>query len=154
MGFWVLENMINKIMRISNGTRAGRIFVVLIIFLVFASARIIFAYSSPVSFGNFFGGRIIITKATKIATLESTGYVCFIPGTTISIFPMGSPVGTPTDYLIPSYVTPRTRTTPRTGQLILGKYSGQMTVSCTLPGDPPITTTVSLNTITLFGTSR
>ncbi|KKP72779.1 MAG: hypothetical protein UR70_C0004G0022 [Candidatus Nomurabacteria bacterium GW2011_GWB1_35_20] len=92
--------------------------------------------------------------ALEIAEMEAAGYICPLFGTSISIVPIGSPPGTPTSYFIPSYITPRTRTTPAIRQLILGRYSGQTMITCTLPSDPPITTTVSLDTINLFGTSR
>jgi len=133
------------------------IFILLIAFLVFVSAKMVFAYSF---FGGVFGGRIISMPALEIAEMEATGYICTVPGITISIFPIGSPPGTPTSYFIPSYITSKTRTTPAIGQLILGRYSGQTMVTCTLtlwlPSHRRSTTitTVSLDTINLFGTSR
>jgi hypothetical protein len=139
--------------------KKGIILILLIIFLVFASARIIFAsYSSP-SYGSIFGGRIIYTKAIEIVNLESTGYICNTPGTSVSIRPMGSPLGTPTSYLIPFGVTPRTRTTPTPGQLIMGKYGAPTSIECKKPGSERTggrsdLKTMSLPTINLFGTSR
>ncbi|MFA5095542.1 MAG: hypothetical protein WC447_02705 [Candidatus Paceibacterota bacterium] len=129
--------------------KKGTIFVLLIVFLVSISAKIVFAYSF---LGGVFGGKIINTKATEVTILEATGYVCPMSGTSISITPIGSPIGTPTDYFIPSYITSKTRTTPTMSQLILGRYSGQTMITCTNPaGDVQI---VSLDTINLFGTSR
>jgi len=130
--------------------KKGIIFILLIVFLVFFSTGIVSAYSS---FGNVFGGRIINTKAVEIAGLEAVGYICPMFGTSISIIPMGSPISTPSSYFIPSYVVSKTRTTPTIGQLILGKYSGRTMISCMFPY-PPSTIAVSLDTITLFGTSR
>jgi|GEM_PF-978773 len=133
----------------------------LIVFLVFVSIKIIFAGAVPSnpassngeSLEKSFGGRIINTKALEIETLEASGFTCFIAGSSISIAPIGSPPNTPISYFIPSFVTSKTGIEPSISGLILGKYGGQTTISCTLPGDPPITTIVSLNTITLFGTS-
>ena len=151
MGYCGMDKIINRNKNISNGTRKSIIFILLIIFLVFVGARIVFAYSF---FGGVFGGRIISMPALEIAEMEAAGYICPLFGTSISIVPIGSPPGTPTSYFIPSYITPRTRTTPAIRQLILGRYSGQTMITCTLPSDPPITTTVSLDTINLYGTSR
>ncbi len=146
-----MNKIINKNKGISNGTRKGIIFILLAVFLLFIYARIVFA---SFSFGSIFAGRIINTKALEIEALEMFGYECAVPGTTIATISIGSPAGTPLDYFIPSFVTPRTRTTPRTGQLIIGKYSGKTAITCILPGDPPDVQTVSLDTITFFGTSR
>lgn len=131
--------------------KKGIIFILLIVFLLFVSARMVFAASY---FGNLFGGRIIYTKAVEIEAWESAGYTCPMFGTSISIMPIGSPFSTPTSFFIPSFVTPKTRTTPAPHQLIIGKYSGQMTIICILPSNPPDVQTVSLDTIILFGTSR
>jgi len=133
--------------------KKGIIFILLTVFLVFASFRIVFA--SSFSLGGYFGGRILHTKAQEIINWEAMGYVCSVPGTTIAVLPVGSVNGIPTSYFIPSYITSKTRTTPMAGQYILGKYSGTITISCTYPSSPPITITVTpLSIITLFGTSR
>jgi hypothetical protein len=125
----------------------------LITFLIFVGTNIVYSYSSS-TFGRLFGGKIISMKATQIEELEASGYICSMFGTSISIKPIGSRAGTPTSYFIPSYVSPKTRTTPGSGKLIIGKYSGQEIITCTLPGEPPLTETIVLNTITFFGTSR
>lgn len=122
----------------------------LIIFLVFVSTRIVFA-SFPL--GRFLGGRIINTKAAIIAEAESFGYQCNVPGTSITIRPIGSAALTPSEYFIPSYVTSKTGTTPAIGQYILGRYSGKTMISCYL-ADPPDAMVFSLDTINLFGTSK
>ena len=131
--------------------KKGIIFILLTVFLVFASFRIVFAFSD-FFLGGYFGGRIISTQATKIAELEDAGYDCYTPGTSISIRPLGSPIGTPTDYFIPTGVESQTRTTPLAGRLILGKYSGKTDIDC-VNDDGTSATTVSLDTIVLFGTS-
>ena len=157
MGYCGMDKIINRNKNISNGTRKSIIFILLIAFLVFISAKIVFAYSF---FGGVFGGRITNMPALEIASLEGSGYVCSMSGTSISIIPIGSPPGTPTSYFIPSYITPRTRTTPAIGQLILGRYSGKTVITCTLTlflgshRRSTTITTVSLDTINLFGTSR
>lgn len=130
--------------------KKGAIFILLIVFLVFVNTNIVSANSS---FFRFLGGRITNTKATEVQIYESMGYVCPAYGTTISIMPIGSPSGTPIDYIIPYFVIPQTRTVPRTGQLILGRYGGVTTVACTKLS-PPDVRTVMLPTINLFGTSR
>ncbi len=131
--------------------KKGIIFVLLIVFLAFISARIVSAYSF---FGGFFGGKITNTIAAPIMELELKGYACPMFGTSISITPIGSPTGTPTDYFIPSYVTPKTRTIPTINQLILGRYNGNQEIITCVNSFSGQIETVSLETIDLFGTSR
>ncbi len=131
--------------------KKGTIFILLIIFLVFVGTRIVFAASS---IGGFFGGKIISDKAMEIEIKEWAGYKCTVLGKSITIIPLGSPTGTPTSYFIPWAVVSKTRTTPTTGKSILGKYTGRTIINCVRPGNPPTYATVSLNTITLFGTSK
>ncbi len=131
--------------------KKGIIFILLIVFLLFAGARTV---SANFSFGRLFGGRITAPKAVEIEALESAGYVCPMYGTSISIMPIGSPAGTPISYFIPSFVTSKTGTTPASHQLIMGRYSGQTTIICILESYPPLEQEVSLETINLFGTSR
>jgi len=126
-------------------------YILLIAFLVFVYANTTSAFSS---FGRVFGGRIISPKALQITGLEASGFICPMFGTSISIFPIGSPAGTPLSYFIPPYITSKTRTIPRSGQLIIGKYSSPMVITCTSPYPPFITIPVTLNTIILFGTSK
>ncbi len=114
---------------------------------MFISTRIVFAYSS--AYGQIFGGKIINTKATKIQKLESSGYICVINGTSITI----GPIKGPATYLIPFTTISKTKTIPSVGKWIMGKYSGKTIITCTKPGDPPLADTVILDTITLFGTS-
>ena len=130
--------------------KKGIILILLIVFLIFFSVNMIFASSS---FGGVFGGKIINTKAVAIATLEATGYICSTFGTSISIVPLGSPAGTPSNYFIPSFITSKTGSSPAISQSILGRYSGQTAVTCTNVETEDIKT-VMLSTITLFGTSR
>ncbi len=117
---------------------------ILILFILLISIKIVYASS-----GRVFGGRIINTKALQIQTLEAT-YNCFIPGTTIEI----KSVRGPTSYMIPWSVKSKTNTTPTSGQQIIGKYSGKTSITCTLKTYPWSETTVSLDTIYLFGTSK
>ncbi|MFA6325435.1 MAG: hypothetical protein WCX46_04385, partial [Candidatus Paceibacterota bacterium] len=115
--------------------------------LIFANADTVFA--------GFFGGRIINgTKAMEIDILEMSGFQCMVFGTSIEIRPIGSPAITPTSYLIPWGTISDTKTTPATGQLIMGIYSGKTTVTCILKGIPPVTRIVILDTVKLFGTSQ
>jgi hypothetical protein len=125
--------------------KKGIIFILLIVFLVFTSTEIVFAYSGS----QVFGGKIINTKATKIQELESSGYICTVYGSSITI----RSIKGPTTYVIPATTIAKTRTIPAVGKWIMGKYSGKTMVTCTKAGDPPLTTMVTLDTITLFGTS-
>jgi len=143
-----MNNINNKI---SNGTKKGILLFLLIVFFVFAGIKIVSAFSSPL--GGLFGGRILTTKALEILTLESTGFICLMAGTSVQILPI-SPRDAPSSYFIPFLVTSKTRTTPMTGQLIIGKYTLPTLITCTLPGEPPVVKIVYLNTITLFGTSK
>ena len=100
-----------------------------------------------------FGGRIISTKAVEIQELEYMGYECPVFGSSISITPIGSPLGTPTSYFIPFYNISKTGTSIMTGQLIIGKYSWKTPITC-IRLEPPSIKPVFLDTITLFGTSK
>jgi|SRR3989344_7559571 len=132
--------------------KKGITFILLVVSFVFISFNMVFAFGFS-SLGGMFGGRILLTKALPIQLLETVGYTCpTYGGTSLSIIPIGSPVGTPTDYFIPSFVASKTRTTPSTGKLILGKYAGTIIITCTYP-DPPNMQTVTLPIINLFGTS-
>lgn len=131
--------------------RKGIIFSFLVIFLLFFSTNIVFAISS---FLPQFGGRIIHTKSIEIEGLEAAGFECIVPGSTISIVPIGSPSGTPTSYFIPFGIYSKTGYSLRAGQLIIGKYNWKVEIECVLSYPPYITIPVSLDTITLFGNSR
>jgi hypothetical protein len=123
-----------------------KVLIVVLVFLI--SFEVTFA---AFSFGNVFGGRILRTEATEITTLEDTGYICVVPGSTIEIISIKGP----TAYLIPTGITPKTNTTPKEGQAILGKYQGQATIVCTRKdGETTSDKNVFLDIITLFGTSR
>lgn len=142
--------------------RKGIIFFLLIIFVVSISLNQVEGGSVPATpassgsgiTGGVFGGRVVNTKAIEIQMLEESGFQCMVPGTSITILPLGSPTGTPISYLIPIGVTSRTRNSIDTGQLILGKYFGQVAITCVYPSLPPVITSVGLSTITLFGTSK
>lgn len=94
-----------------------------------------------------FGGQIVETKASQIKSLEDEGYSCSVSGTSIEI---KSTKG-PTSYLIPSGTTSKTKYQIRANQWILGKYNGKTTITCTRDEEE---STVTLDTITLFGTSK
>lgn len=119
--------------------------------LVFLFVLITIKIAYAVSLGKDFGGRIIKTTATKVQSLENSGWACVVPGTSIDIRPIKGPVS----YLIPAFVRSKTNTTPASGQQIIGKYSGKTPIVCTRACPPAVcTTTVTLDTITLFGTSQ
>jgi hypothetical protein len=132
---------------ISNG-----IIFLIVFFLVFISTRIVFAASFSL-LGKNFGGKILTTRAIPIVVTEASGFACTVPGVSITILPIGSPNGVPVNYLIPLYVTSKTRTTPAPNQWILGKYFGQTQITC-IQQATGATTTVTLDTISLYGTSR
>lgn len=97
-----------------------------------------------------FGGKIINTKASEIAMLEGMGYICYTPGESIEI----TPIKGPSSYLIPSGTSSKTGFPLSPSQWIIGLYGNPTTIICILPGDPPTTQYVNLNTITLFGNSQ
>ena len=129
--------------------KKGIILTILVIFLVFVSAE-----TANASLGSLFGGRIILKPEVKIFSLESAGFNCqMLGGTSISIIPIGSPVGTPSSYYIPAAVSSVTRTITTPGQLILGIYAGKIPIQCVYPSAPPVVVTVPLSIINYFGTS-
>ena len=100
------------------------------------------------SSNGFFGGKITkAPKSTKITETETGGYTCNVLGTSITIKPIGA---YPTDYLIPVSASK----TAHSGQWILGLYKGTTTITC--PNKDPLlgSKTVTLPTITVFGTSK
>lgn len=116
---------------------------------LFVLVTIKIAYA--ISLGKDFGGRIIKTTATRIQTLQNSGWSCIVPGTSIDI----KPIKGPSSYMIPLTTKSKTNTTPASGQQIIGKYSGKTVITCTRSCPPAVCeTTVSLDTITLFGTSK
>lgn len=118
--------------------------------ILFISFEIVYASTIPVSSGKIFGGKITETKAEKISSLEDDGYTCDVQGTSIEINPITGPTG----YIIPEGVTSKTGYETRSGQWIIGKYSGETTVTCTSDDDDEDQQTVTLPNITIFGTSK
>lgn len=102
--------------------------------------------------GTVFGGKVSNTKA-KDLEIKETEYNCTVPGQTIEITPLK---GTkyPTGYIIQSGVRNTTGYSKRIGQWIIGKYTGTTTINCTLKVEPFTPSTVTLSTITLYGTSK
>ncbi|MFH1608915.1 MAG: hypothetical protein ABH951_02795, partial [Patescibacteria group bacterium] len=97
-----------------------------------------------------FGGKIINTKALEIKTLESSNYHCNVSGETLEV----NPIKGPSSFAISSGTQNKTGYKIRSGQWIIGKYSGKTTITCIFQGEPPSTQTVTLDTITLYGTSK
>ena len=127
--------------------KKGIIFILLIVFLVFTSTEIVFAFSG--SYGQVFGGKIINTKAAEIKELELSGYICVVNGTSVTV----KPIKGPATFIIPFTTISKTKKIPLAGKWIMGKYSGKTIVTCALKENPEIITTITLDTITLFGTS-
>ena len=82
------------------------------------------------------------------------GYVCVVPGETFTIKPIGSPAGTPMSYFISILTKSKTGNSLSVGQLILGKYAGKTSITCTLKSYPFTVQTVILNRVSLYGTSN
>lgn len=130
---------------------------VIIFLFVFISIQIVFAVNKDgksitnINVSNqIFGGKIINTKASKIQSLESSGYTCVVTGTTINIKPTKGPA----NYFIPFSTISKTGKTVSANKWILGKYSGKTTITCTKScGETMCTDTATLDTITMFGTS-
>lgn len=110
--------------------------------------------SSSVTSSRIFGGKIANTKAERIMELESENYHCSVSGTTIEVTPISSKMSMPYSYIIPYGVENKTGFSLRDGQWIIGKYNGTTTVECIFQGEPPVTQTVTLETITIYGTSK
>ena len=100
------------------------------------------------------GGRITNTVANEILSFQMSGYICTVPGQSISIIPIGSPLATPLSFIIPFGVSSATGNPIRVGQYILAKYGGMATAYCVLPSVYPIPVTIPLPTIIYFGNSR
>lgn len=102
-------------------------------------------------FERQFGGIILETRAVPIRALESTGFVCPVPGISITIKPVGA---YPTNYLIPTAVRSKTGYPPASSQWILGNYSSSVTAITCTNTETGATTSVELHPVTLFGTSK
>lgn len=127
----------------------------LIFGLIILSASFVAHGASSSSSSFVFGGKIVNTRAEKIEELESSGYSCSYSGSTIEITPINvKGLIMPYSYAIPNAVKNKTGFPIRTGQWIIGKYSGKTTITCILEGDPPLEETVTLDTISLYGTSK
>lgn len=138
--------------------KKGIIFVLLIVFLVFANISSVYA-SENNYVGIFlpeekpFGGEIINDKALEIETLEDSEFICDLQGgESIEIDPTGSSTGTPTSYFIPADVRSETDAFPAEGELILGNYDSnkKTSITCTLMD---YSVTVELDTISYYGVS-
>ena len=125
------------------------IFIILPIVL-FAS---VFFADTASAFGTVFGGMIVSEEAIPIMTRQAEGYVCFVPGMSMSISPVPILAGIPTDYFIPFSAMVRANTTLRYGAWTLGSYGSSVSISC-INFAAGTTTTVSLPTVIIFGTSR
>lgn len=131
--------------------KKGIILTLLIFFGVSISVGV--AHASFSGLFGIFGGRIVSDRALEIGELEDFGYICDVPGYSIEIMPIGSPVGTPTSYLIPYSTRSMTGTVPSSGKLIIGRYIGKTEVVCQHPESEDIQT-VPLDTVDLYGTTK
>ena len=128
--------------------------------LLLASLFFAFApksFSATISNSGYyrdFGGKIITTVANEITTFQSSGYICSVPGQSISIIPIGSPAGTPMSFIIPFGIISRTGNPIRPGQYMLGKYGGMASAYCIPPSPHPVAISIPLQTIVYYGNSR
>ena len=131
-------------------SKISKILVIVLVLIV--SINVVYAANSA---GKVFGGRILKTEATKITTTEAENYNCQMQGgTSIEVQRMGTKDKTPTEFFIPASTKSKTGTVPTAKQLIIGRHSGVTTITCIYKGTPPNTKTVTLNTITTFGTPK
>jgi hypothetical protein len=104
------------------------------------------------AFGRPFGGKIQSTKATSIETLEDAGYECEVDESSFQIKPAGN---SPSSYVKPGEVSSKTKVPIRQNLWVLGLYTPQSsTVTCILEYYPYTVQTLTLNRISMFGTSR
>lgn len=112
-----------------------------------------FAASETDAFGLPFGGKITNTKAYEVEALEDANFNCQVMESSFSITPKGST--STVSYLKPIGVMSKTNTSVRSNLWVLGKYTPAAgIVNCTYQGYPPIDVTVTLGSISLFGTSK
>jgi hypothetical protein len=102
--------------------------------------------------GKIFGGKIKNTKATALETKEKT-YNCTTTGETFELTPLKG-LKVPTGYMIENGTKNSTGYKIKSGQWIIGKYSGKSSITCTLKMTPFTESTVELDTITIYGTSK
>ena len=107
------------------------------------------------SFSRQFAGNILnSTKSKEIEALEAAGYKCNVPGKTIEIIPKGMRRQQATSYFIPAAVKPVSKYPLKTGQQTIGKITGKTVIVCIYQSVPPLFEFVTLDTVTLFTTSR
>ncbi len=131
-------------------SKISKILVVTLVLII--SIKVVYAASST---GKVFGGRILKTEATKITTAEAENYSCQMQGgTSIEVQRMGTKEKTPTAFFIPASTKSKTGTVPTSKQLIVGRYSGVTSIECLSNEKYRGAKTVTLSTITIFGTSK
>ncbi len=109
-----------------------------------------FAYTAD-ALGKSFGGKIIRDKSTKVEALEKAGYVCVVPGKTMTIKWKN---GTTKEFSIPAGIRNVPGYSIKANQQVLGLYTQARTpITCTLYSIPPVVEIVNLDTITYYGTS-
>lgn len=133
-----------------------KILLLFFIFLLTASfslAQTTGISSAQSSFKKFMGGKVASSgNSYQVTLLQSAGFVCIIPGTTLDITPVGSSAPTG-PYLIPYGIIGKGGGSPVIGRWILGIYSSVVTpITCTHPTGA--VTTVNTYPIMLYGTSK
>lgn len=94
------------------------------------------------------------TDAKNISDIEKKEYKCTVSGKSFSVKPINK-TGKNLDFLVPYTKRSSTGNKVMTKQYFLGLYERvNQTISCIYQGEPPSTTTTTLNRLKLFGTSR
>lgn len=101
-----------------------------------------------------FSGVVLKMKATEIETLENSGFVCPVPGQTLTIRQKGKSGYQPTSYVVFAHTKSKTLTPLAVQQKIIGKYGTKYPIVCVLEAVPPVVQVVMLDMITLYGNSK
>lgn len=79
---------------------------------------------------GFFGGSISNKKASKIISLEDSGYICEYSENTIQVRNAEGSQKAPTEYYIENYLLRKNNHPIKKGQAIIGSYKGTIDIEC------------------------
>ncbi|MCX6753129.1 MAG: hypothetical protein NTW62_02180 [Candidatus Nomurabacteria bacterium] len=102
------------------------------------------------SSGQFFAGRITQAPDQEVQSLADSDYTCEPENTTIDIQSFKGP----TAYYIPQGTESKTKNQQKDGQLVIGRYSGTTTITCTEDTEPYDVQTFQFNTIDMWANSK
>ena len=100
------------------------------------------------NFNKVFAGKIIANEASRITQLQSTGYECTVPGTTVEIKPQSFSM--PKSYFLAKNKEGKLPV----GKNIMGSYLGKTEITCILKAEPPLVEVVTLDTIKKYGVPK